>query len=130
MTNSQLSSDYYSLTEKDFFLPKFLKIKDNTEYVSVEKYLQPPQGIVSTEVASFIKDCKLEYTNCSGEDLYMATKEMNENIDGTNFWSDDQIICKSEIENNNKIFKVNLKPFANIPKSYLSKLKDLNNKMV
>ena len=130
MTNSQMSADYYSLTEKDFFLPKFLKIKNNTEYASVEKYLQPPQGVVSVEVASLIKDYKLEYTNCSNEDLYMATKEMNENIDGTNFWSEDQIICKKEIENNNNIFKVNLKPFANIPKCYLSKLKDLNNKKV
>ena len=51
---------------------------------------------------------------------------MNENVDGKNFWSNDQIKCKKEIENNNKIFKVDLKPFANIPKSYLSKLQDLN----
>jgi len=75
-----------------------------------------------------INDYKLEYTNCSSEDLYMATKEMNENIDGKNFWSNDQIKCKKEIENNNKIFKVDLKPFANIPKSYLSKLKELNKR--
>ena len=128
MTNSQLSIDYYSLTEKDFFLPKFLKIKDNLEYLNVERYLQPPQGVVSTEVEKFINDYKLEYTNCSSEDLYMATKEMNENIDGKNFWSNDQIKCKKEIENNNKIFKVDLKPFANIPKSYLSKLKELNKR--
>jgi len=126
MTNSHLSCDYYSLTEKDFFLPKFLKIKDNPEYLNVERYLQPPQGIVSIEVEKLINDYKIEYTNCSSEDLYMATKEMNENIDGKNFWSNDQIKCKKEIENNNKIFKVDLKPFANIPKSYLSKLKDLN----
>ena len=38
MTNSQMSADYYSLTEKDFFLLKFLKIKNNKEYASVEKY--------------------------------------------------------------------------------------------
>ena len=31
---------------------------------------------------------------------------MNENIDGTNFWSDDQIKCKKEIENNNKYLKL------------------------
>jgi len=130
MTNSQMSADYYSLTEKDFFLPKFLKIKNNAEYVSVEKYLQPPQGVVSIEVENLIKNYKLEYTNCSSEDLYMATKEMNKSIDGKNFWSDEQIKCKKEIENNNNIFKVNLKPFANIPKSYLSKLRDLNSKKV
>ena len=128
MTNSHLSSDYYSLTEKDFFLPKFLKIKDDPEYFNVERYLQPPQGVVSIEVDKFINDYKLEYTNCSSDDLYLATKEMNENIDGKNVWSDDQIKCKKEIENNNKIFKVDLKPFANIPKSYLSKLKDLNKR--
>jgi putative glycosyltransferase (TIGR04372 family) len=127
MTNSQTIQDYYSLTEKDFFLPKFLKIKDSSEYVTVEKYLQPPQGIVSIEVEKLINDYKLEYTNCSSEDLYMATKEINENIDGKNILSEDQIICKKEIENNNKVFKVDLKPYANIPKSYLSKLKDLNN---
>ena len=57
----------------------------------------------------------------------MDTKEINENIDEKNIWSEDQIICKKEIENNNKIFKVNLKAYANIPNSYLSKLKDLNN---
>jgi len=128
ITNSHLSCDYYALTEKDFFLPKFLKIKDDPEYFNVERYLQPPQGLVSVEFDKLINDYKLEYINCSSEDLYLATKEINENIDGKNFWSDEQIKCKKEIENNNKIFKVDLKPFANIPKSYLLKLKDLNKR--
>lgn len=127
MTNSQICLDYYGLTEKDFFLPKFLKIGDSLKYATVEKYLKPPQGIFSVEVAKRSNDYKLKYKNCSSEDLYMATKEINENIDGKNIWSEDQIICKKEIENNNKIYKVNLKPYANIPKSYLSKLKALNN---
>ena len=130
MTNSQGSIDYYALTEKDFFLPKLLKIKDGSEYATVEKYLQPPHGVVNVEVQKLINDNKLEYTNCSSEDLYMATKEINENIDGKNILSEDQIICKKEIENNNKIFKVDLKAYANIPKSYLSKLKDLNNSLL
>ena len=34
-----------------------------------------PQGVVSVEVAKLTNDYKLSYTNCSGEDLYMATKE-------------------------------------------------------
>ena len=123
MTNSQMAADYYVLTEKDFFLPKFLKIKDNSEYATVEEYLQPPQGIVNVEVSKLVNDNKLEYTSCSSEDLYLATKEINENIDGKNIWSEDQIICKKEIEKNNKIFKVNLKAYGNIPNSYLSKIK-------
>ena len=127
MTNSQTCIDYYALTEKDFFLPKFLKIKDGSKYANVEEYLQPPQGIVSVEVAKHIKDHKLEYVNCSSEDLYMATKEMNEYIDGTNDISVDQKICKKEIENNNRLFKADLKAYANIPKFYLSKLKNLNS---
>jgi len=127
MTNSQSNADYYSLTEKDFFLPKFLKITDNSEYATVEKYLQPPQGIVSVEVQKFASDHKLEYINCSSEDLYLATKEINESIDGKSILSEDQIKCKKEIENNNKIFKINLRAYGNIPNSYLSKLKNLNN---
>ena len=123
MTNSQMAIDYYSLTENDFFLPKFLKNKDSSEYATVEEYLQPPQGIVSVEVAKLVNDNKLEYTNCSSEDLYMATKEINENVDGKNILSEDQIICKKEIEKNNKIFKVDLKAYGNIPNSYLSKIK-------
>jgi putative glycosyltransferase (TIGR04372 family) len=81
LTNCSHFVQYFSLTESDLYLPRFLKYQENDIYLSFEENMSPPTSMFGTD--RLLKE-GLECLENTSEELEAATIEMLQRTDGNN----------------------------------------------
>ena len=115
--------DYYSLSEKSFFLPKSLKYKKDNKEVSLADIFSFPHGYLNTDLQFELNE--VLYTDNTEDEIRDTVIEIlnifeNNNKDGVN--EKKNIEIKNYLNKlNSKIYEYPLEAIGNLSSSFLNK---------
>ena len=129
LTNTTRYGEYFSLGEKDMFVPRVLKNKKTNTYINLEKAITPPLSMCSSPELYYMEN-NIGWTENESEELTLATKEMLKRtvMNTKSTESNEQMKFKLIAENTfQKKTKQQLKSFASISSNFIERHSELIN---
>ena len=129
LTNATKYGEYFSLNEKDMFIPRILKDKKTKKFIKLKEAITPPLSMCSYPELYYQKN-NISWVENETDEITLATEEMLKRTvtDLNSLENRDQIKFKSIAEN---IFrsktKQPLKSFASVSKNFIERHSELIN---